>query len=41
MEVWTDEASIVHAKNALNSARYKFPTPCRIVVEDAGNLAPK
>jgi len=35
MEVWTDEANIKYAKNALNSARYKLPTTCRIVVQNA------
>jgi large subunit ribosomal protein L10e len=35
MEVLTDEANIKRAKTALNCARYKLPTTCRIVVQDA------
>jgi len=35
MEVFTDEANITRAKSALNCARYKLPTTCRIVVQDA------
>lgn len=35
MEVWTDEANIPRAKTALNAARYKLPTTCKIVVQDA------
>jgi len=34
MEVWTDEARVADAKNALNAARYKLPTPCQIVVQN-------
>lgn len=33
-EVWVNNDQVAAAKKALNSARYKLPTPCRIVVED-------
>ena len=33
MEVFVNEASVRVAKQALNSARYKLPTTCRIVVQ--------
>lgn len=35
MEVFTDEQFIQRAKDALNSARYKLPTTCKIIVKDA------
>lgn len=40
MEVWTDETSIKRAKDALNSARYKLPTPCKILVKNASEVGP-
>ena len=33
-EVWMNKEQVETAKDALNSARYKLPTPCKIVVED-------